>query len=78
MSGGDAIAGNTTLGASGTITINTTKVTATSVIIPIMDEAMTGPLYIANKVNGTSFDIVSVAGIADNAKKVRWLLVDTR
>jgi hypothetical protein len=79
LSTGDAsIAGQATLGGGGgMITINTKAVASNSCIIATGREPITGFLYASNIINGTSFDIISSAGAADDGKKISWLIINT-
>ena len=68
-------AGNVILGPGGTVTINTTSVTSTSVILATFAYAPpSGTLYINNINPGVSFDIVST-NAGDAGMSVFWYIV---
>lgn len=69
-------AGEATLGIAGNVTVSSQLVETNSVILVTALEAMTGTLYVDNRTAGTSFDIVSSGGLADDGKKVSWLIIN--
>jgi hypothetical protein len=71
--GSNASVGTGTL-VSGTVTINTTDVTASSLIFITATSAPSGHIYVASKVAGTSFTVTSTGG-SDGAS-FNWFIIN--
>ncbi|MFM1912360.1 MAG: hypothetical protein RIR51_198 [Bacteroidota bacterium] len=69
-------AGTFTLDGSGTATVNTSAVTANSIIMLTAQDGAIGSLTISSRVAGSSFTVTSSAGATDTGKLIGFFIIN--